>query len=153
MTTSQAGREKKAAAQEGQGETEKKMKDTKGKADVNGEFFSRLGKILKIVIPGFTSKEFLMLVVHSVFLVLRTWLSVIVANLDGFLVKTLVTADGKGFVRGLGMWFGISIPAIFTNSMVCFIYIFFPSRVTLCPPFFSMPFWMGMRTLSSFLLF
>ena len=62
----------------------------KGKVAVDGVFFSRLWRLLKIVIPGPLSPEFWLLMVHSGFLVARTWLSVVVANLDGRLVKTLV---------------------------------------------------------------
>lgn len=90
----------------------------KGKVAVDMVFFRRLWALLKIAMPGLLSPEFVMLVVHSGFLVLRTWLSVLVADLDGRLVKNLVTSDGKGFIRGLGLWFGIAIPATFTNSMV-----------------------------------
>jgi len=74
----------------GKGKGKKGRGGSKGKADVDVVFFNRLWRILKIVIPGLASKEFMMLMLHSVFLVLRTWLSVVVANLDGFLVKTLV---------------------------------------------------------------
>jgi ATP-binding cassette, subfamily D (ALD), peroxisomal long-chain fatty acid import protein len=50
--------------------------------------------------------------------VLRTVLSVVVARLDGRIVRDLVSADGKGFIRGLGLWFLLAIPSTYTNSMV-----------------------------------
>lgn len=49
-------------------------------------FYRRLSDILKIVIPGLTSKEGLLLVMHSSLLVFRTVLSLYVANLDGVCV-------------------------------------------------------------------
>jgi len=61
-----------------------------GKVAVDAVFFGRLWKLLKIVMPGVLSPEFWLLVLHSGFLVARTWLSVVVANLDGRLVKNLV---------------------------------------------------------------
>jgi ATP-binding cassette, subfamily D (ALD), peroxisomal long-chain fatty acid import protein len=61
-----------------------------GKVAVDAVFFRRLWKLLKIVIPGPLSPELWLLVLHSGFLVARTWLSVVVANLDGRLVKNLV---------------------------------------------------------------
>lgn len=85
---------------------------------VDGVFFKRLWSLLKICIPSLAAPEFSMVLLHTTFLVLRTWLSVLVANLDGRLVKNLVTGDGKGFMRGLGLWFALAVPATFTNSMV-----------------------------------
>lgn len=29
-----------------------------------------------------------------------------------------VSANGKGFIRGLGWWFALAIPSTYTNSMV-----------------------------------
>jgi hypothetical protein len=74
--------------------------------------------LLKIVIPGLRSKELRLLVSHSVFLVLRTLLSVYVAELDGRLVSSLVRGKGRDFLLGLGWWMTVAVPATFTNSMV-----------------------------------
>ena len=60
----------------------------------------------------------MLVILHSVFLVLRTVLSVAVARLDGMIVRDLVSADGKGFLKGLGLWFALAIPSTYTNSMV-----------------------------------
>ncbi len=45
-------------------------------------------------------------------------LSVGVARLDGMLVRDIVSADGKGFLRNLGLWFLLAIPSTYTNTMV-----------------------------------
>lgn len=50
---------------------------------VDAAFFARLRKLLRIVIPGWRTKESLMLGLHTIFLVLRTMLSLYVADLDG----------------------------------------------------------------------
>lgn len=55
---------------------------------------------------------------HSVFLVLRTLLSLYVAELDGRLVSNLVRGKGKDFLLGLVWWMIVAVPATFTNSMV-----------------------------------
>lgn len=65
-----------------------------GKVAVNRDFFRKLSIILKIIIPGWWSEEMRMLVLHSAFLVLRTYLSVVVARIDGRIVKDLV----NGFI-------------------------------------------------------
>jgi hypothetical protein len=71
-----------------------------------------------VAIPRLGSKETFLVIAHSFFLVLRTVLSVAVARLDGRIVRDLVSADGKGFMRGLGLWFLLAIPSTYTNSMV-----------------------------------
>jgi len=91
----------------------------KKKIELDREFFKNLFRLLKIVIPGWKSKEFRLLISHSVFLVLRTLLSLYVAELDGKLVSSLVRGKGKDFLWGLVWWMIVAIPATFTNSMVC----------------------------------
>ncbi|CAG8507537.1 4247_t:CDS:10 [Ambispora gerdemannii] len=88
---------------------------------VNKTFFRQLLALLKIIIPKFRSKEIFILLLHSSFLVLRTYLSVVVARLDGRIVRDLVAANGQEFVKGLGYWFAIAIPAVYTNSMIRFL--------------------------------
>jgi ATP-binding cassette subfamily D (ALD) long-chain fatty acid import protein len=90
----------------------------KKRVEINREFFKHLLRLLKIVIPGWRSKELRLLVSHSVFLVLRTLLSLYVAELDGKLVSNLVRGKGKDFLLGLVWWMIVAIPATFTNSMV-----------------------------------
>jgi ATP-binding cassette subfamily D (ALD) long-chain fatty acid import protein len=88
------------------------------KVELNREFLRNLLRLLKIVIPGWRSKESRLLISHSVFLVLRTMLSLYVAELDGRLVSSLVRGKGKDFLSCLVWWMTVAIPATFTNSMV-----------------------------------
>jgi ATP-binding cassette subfamily D (ALD) long-chain fatty acid import protein len=88
------------------------------KVELDREFFKNLFRLLKIVIPGWRSKEFRLLISHTVFLVVRTLLSLYVAELDGRLVSSLVKGRGKDFLLGLCWWMIVAIPATFTNSMV-----------------------------------
>ncbi|OCH84612.1 hypothetical protein OBBRIDRAFT_798935 [Obba rivulosa] len=88
------------------------------KPNLDKTFFRQLLAILRIAFPSWHSKESLILVLHSSFLVLRTVLSIVVARLDGRIVRDLVSADGKGFLRGLGLWFVLAIPSTYTNSMI-----------------------------------
>ncbi|KAK4052640.1 ATP-binding cassette long-chain fatty acid transporter pxa1 [Microbotryomycetes sp. JL221] len=85
---------------------------------VNKEFFRQLKAIFKIIMPRWTSKEVLLVAAHTSFLLLRTWLSLLVAKLDGRLVGDLVSANGKGFAQGLMYWFMLAIPSVYTNSMI-----------------------------------
>lgn len=75
-------------------------------------------RLSKIVVPGWKSKEARMLASHSFFLVLRTLISVRVAEMDGAIVKALVKGNGKEFLKRIVWWMLIAVPATFTNSMV-----------------------------------
>jgi len=88
------------------------------KVELNREFFKNLLRLLKICIPGWKSKEFRLVIGHSIFLVLRTMISLYVAELDGQLVSALVRGRGREFLVGLVWWMGVAVPATFTNSMV-----------------------------------
>jgi ATP-binding cassette, subfamily D (ALD), peroxisomal long-chain fatty acid import protein len=88
------------------------------KVELNREFFRNLFRLLKICIPGWKSKELRLLISHSIFLVVRTLISLKVAAMDGALVSSLVRGKGRDFLMGIVWWMLIAIPATFTNSMV-----------------------------------
>lgn len=88
------------------------------KVGVNKEFFRQLSAILKIIVPRVTSKEVFLIGAHTSFLLLRTYLSLLVAQLDGKLVASLVSANGPAFARGLVYWFVLAVPSVYTNSMI-----------------------------------
>lgn len=100
--------------------TTSKDEQTKGRkrVEINREFFRNLLRLLKIVIPGWKSKELRLLISHSIFLVVRTLISLYVAELDGKLVSNLVRGKGKEFFKGIMWWMLVAVPATFTNSMV-----------------------------------
>ncbi|KWU44593.1 hypothetical protein RHOSPDRAFT_33921 [Rhodotorula sp. JG-1b] len=88
---------------------------------VNKEFFRQLAAIWRIIVPRATSKEVWLIGAHTSFLLLRTYLSLLVAQLDGKLVGDLVSANGKGFLRGLVYWYLLAIPSVYTNAMIRFL--------------------------------
>lgn len=90
----------------------------KQRVELNREFFRSLFRLIKIVIPGVRSKEAGLLLGHSIFLVIRTLISLYVAELDGRLVSNLVRGKGRDFLLGIVWWMIVAIPATFTNSMV-----------------------------------
>ncbi|KAI9684883.1 MAG: hypothetical protein M1822_005532 [Bathelium mastoideum] len=112
-------RQAKVRKRLGTGPTEGETASRK-RVEVNREFFKNLLRLLKIVIPGWKSKELRLLISHSVFLVLRTLISLYVAELDGRLVSNLVRGKGRDFLVGLVWWMTVAIPATFTNSMLSF---------------------------------
>jgi ATP-binding cassette, subfamily D (ALD), peroxisomal long-chain fatty acid import protein len=110
-------RQAELRAQPGTGDVDT-MTQAKKRVEINREFFRNLLRLLKIVIPGIRSKELRLLISHSVFLVLRTLLSLYVADLDGKVVSSLVKGQGRDFLVGLVWWMMVAVPATFTNSML-----------------------------------
>ena len=73
---------------------------------MDAAFFERLGKILRIVLPGNRKK----LLLHSFFLVFRTMLSLYVAALDGQIVSALVRGEGQLFIKRIATWMVVAVP-------------------------------------------
>jgi len=73
------------------------------------------------MIPRWTSKETGLLLSHGVFLMLRTYLSLVVARLDGEIVRDLVAGNGRSFIWGIIKWCGIGSFASYTNAMIKFL--------------------------------
>ncbi|KAG6862188.1 hypothetical protein C0995_004270 [Termitomyces sp. Mi166 len=91
----------------------------KAKPNIDAAFLRQFRAIIfRVAFPSLWTKETLIVALHSFFLVLRTVLSVVVAKLDGRLARDLVSANGKGFLKGLGLWFLLAIPSTLTNSLI-----------------------------------
>ncbi len=88
---------------------------------VNREFYRRFRMLLKIMIPRFWSREMGILILHTLTLVTRTFLSIYVAGLEGRMVKYIVKKDVKAFAMMMIQWFGIAVPATFVNSLIRFL--------------------------------
>jgi len=87
--------------------------------DVN--FLRQLGKLLKIAFPKYFSLNSVLVVVQAACLVARTYLSLQVAKLDGKITSHLVRGEGRKFLKSLGMWLLIGIPASGINAAIQFI--------------------------------
>jgi len=101
---------------------------------LNLAFLHQFLSLLNIMIPRFRSKETALLLSHGVFLILRTYLSLIVARLDGAIVRDLVAGQGKSFILGILRWLSVGTLASYTNAMIKFlqskISIAFRTRLT-----------------------
>ena len=91
-----------------------------GKVGINKRFWKQFSAIWAVIVPRINCKEVGLLLLHFLFLIARTLLSVVVARIDGRIVRDLVSANGKGFLRGLLYWIAIAIPASYTNSVIRF---------------------------------
>ena len=110
----------KSPTKEDGNEGEEKVIPVRKRVELNREFFKNLMMLLRIAIPGWRSTEFRLLVRHSVFLVIRTLISLYVSFLDGKLVSSLVRGNAKDFLLGLLWWMMVAVPATFTNSMLSY---------------------------------
>ncbi|KAK5244133.1 ATP-binding cassette long-chain fatty acid transporter pxa1, partial [Cryomyces antarcticus] len=88
---------------------------------LNLAFLHQFMSLLTIMIPRWSSKETGLLLSHGVFLLLRTYLSLVVARLDGEIVRDLVGGNGRAFMWGIAKWCGIGAFASYTNAMIKFL--------------------------------
>ncbi|KAI5458070.1 ABC transporter transmembrane region 2-domain-containing protein [Mariannaea sp. PMI_226] len=91
------------------------------KPGLNLAFLHQFLSLMSIMIPRWSSKEAGLLLSHGVFLMLRTYLSLVVARLDGAIVRDLVAGNGKAFMLGLIKWCGLGGFASYTNAMIKFL--------------------------------
>ena len=104
------------------------------KPGLNIAFLHQFLSLMSIMVPRWRSKESGLLATHAVFLLARTYLSLVVARLDGEIVRDLVAGKGKAFLLGICKWLAIGSVSSYTNSMIKFlqskISIAFRTRLT-----------------------
>ena len=101
---------------------------------LNMAFLYQFGALTRIMVPRWSSKESGLLMTHALFLLLRTYLSLVVARMDGDIVRDLVAGKGRAFLLGIGKWLSVGAISSYTNSMIKFlqskISIAFRTRLT-----------------------
>ena len=91
------------------------------KPGLNVAFIHQFLSLLSIMVPHWNSKESGLLLSQGIFLLLRTYLSLVVTRLDGEIVRDLVAGNGKAFVWGIVKWCGIGgrpIPRIDRRALL-----------------------------------
>ncbi|KAF2768863.1 putative ABC transporter [Teratosphaeria nubilosa] len=91
------------------------------KPGLNVAFLHQFGALVNVMVPRFRCKETGLLATHAFFLLLRTYLSLLVARLDGEIVRDLVGGKGKQFLLGLVKWLSVGAVSSYTNSMIKFL--------------------------------
>ncbi|MCJ1404323.1 hypothetical protein MMC11_007548 [Xylographa trunciseda] len=91
------------------------------KPGLNLAFLHQFLSLLSIMIPHWNSKESGLLLSQGAFLMLRTYLSLLVARLDGEIVRDLVAGHGRAFLWGIVKWCGIGGFASYTNAAIKFL--------------------------------
>lgn len=74
--------------------------------------------LLKIAFGSWKSKESMIGYAFVVVLLLRTWISLVVADIDGYMVKQLINRDRKHIGVGIAMWLAIAIPSSLINALI-----------------------------------
>ena len=88
---------------------------------VDGLFYSRLLKILKVCIPGLWSKESVLIAAQGVLLVSRTLLTDLIAVHEGSAGSAIIHNDPAKFVSYMTRFLMISLPASGVNSGMKFL--------------------------------
>lgn len=100
-----------------------KPRDTgikKNKGRVDREFWRRLKILLKIVIPNWTSPVVFDLVSMSGLFIIRTILSIYIAEVNGKIVKSIISYNQSSFLKYIGNLVLLALPASFINSQLDF---------------------------------
>lgn len=87
-------------------------------AKFKSSFGKELSALLGIIIPNYKSRAIRLLILHMAMLGLRTYMSLLVADLDGRIVRHLIGANGPAFVASLMEWLILAVPASYTNAMI-----------------------------------
>ncbi|CAG8744637.1 33219_t:CDS:2, partial [Racocetra persica] len=81
------------------------------KIGVDARFFAQVRKLLPICIPGFASKETVLLISLALVLIARTWLDIWFSGFNGHVVKAIVSRDRKTFIALAVVEFGFMMHA------------------------------------------
>lgn len=110
-----------ASARISDGESTSQIPPPTTKPGLNLAFLHQFLSLASIMVPRWNSKETGLLMSHGVFLLLRTYLSLLIARLDGELVRDLVAGKGRALTWGILKWCGIGTFASYTNAMIKFL--------------------------------
>jgi len=66
---------------------------------VDADFFKKIKRLIKIVLPNYTCKESKYLVILTLLLILRTQMSIWLADVNGRIVKSIVERNWSLFLR------------------------------------------------------
>lgn len=85
------------------------------------DFFANFWRILKIVVPSWTDEVVFDLTTLTIFLTIRTFLSIYISNVNGSIVQQVVRHNLPDFISEISKLGIISLPASFVNSYLDFL--------------------------------
>lgn len=83
---------------------------------MNLNFLKVLLRLLKVAIPSWDNSVVLDLSSLTIFLVVRTFMSIYISKINGNIVKNIVSYNMGGFLKGLATLGLMALPASFINS-------------------------------------
>lgn len=90
------------------------------KGDEYKTFRADLRYMLNICFPTLGCQESLLGYGLVIVLLLRTFLSVVVADIDGYMVKQLINKDKRNTAFGIATWLLIALPSSLVNALIKF---------------------------------
>lgn len=101
--------------------SEKKDKSLKPRVAVNATFLRNLLRLLRVAFPSPFTKDTLLVLLQAAALIIRTYLSLYIARLDGLITVLLTRGEGAKFVRAVALWMAIGVPAATINAVIQFL--------------------------------
>jgi ATP-binding cassette subfamily D (ALD) long-chain fatty acid import protein len=101
---------------------------------LNLAFLHQIMSIMNILVPRVRCKESALLCMHAAFLLGRTYMSIVVARLEGRINGDLVAGKGRPFLKSLGWFMAFGVVGAWVNHSIKFlqskISIAFRTRLT-----------------------
>ena len=91
------------------------------KPGLNLAFVHQFMSLMNIMVPRWNSKESGLLLSHAAVLLCRTYMSLLIADLDGQIARDLISRDGNSFAKGVTKWLCYGWCASWINSQIKFL--------------------------------
>ena len=88
------------------------------KPGLNLAFVHQFRSLMSIMVPRWRCKESGLLASHAAVLLCRTYMSLVIADLDGRIARDLIARDGKSFAKGVALWLCYGGLASWINSQI-----------------------------------
>jgi len=95
---------------------EKGRANKKGKGNVDEVFFNRIKVLIKYAIPSWTCKEAQLMFFLGILLIIRTFMSIWIADVNGRVVKSIVNKSLTEFLQRIFTLFLFAVPSSTVNS-------------------------------------
>ena len=88
----------------------------RGSGNVDAEFWKRIKELIRVVIPDMYCKEIKYIILLTIMLVLRTYMSIYLADVNGNIVRAIVNRNFTKFCKRLFYLAMFAVPSSAVNS-------------------------------------